>query len=158
LSGYAIHLKGRSVLCLGARLGAEVRAFRGLGCFAVGVDINPGTDNPFVLWGDFHALAFPPSCVDVVFTNSLDHALELDLFLAQVKLVLRPEGFFITEISRGTQEGYKFDAWDVHKWERAEDIVKVIASKGFTECKRQEFKKPWPGVHVLWTRNLDQPS
>src|SRR5687768_15590252 len=30
---------GARVLCLGARLGAEVAAFRDLGCFAIGVDL-----------------------------------------------------------------------------------------------------------------------
>ncbi|MHC4435651.1 MAG: glycosyltransferase, partial [Planctomycetota bacterium] len=33
--------RGLSVLCLGARTGAEVKAFVDLGCFAVGVDLNP---------------------------------------------------------------------------------------------------------------------
>ena len=47
---------GTSVLCLGARLGAEVQAFIDLGCFAVGLDLNPGEDNRFVVHGDFHKL------------------------------------------------------------------------------------------------------
>src|SRR5262249_33435190 len=36
---------GTSVLCLGARQGTEVRAFHDRGCFAIGVDLNPGPDN-----------------------------------------------------------------------------------------------------------------
>lgn len=51
--------KGMRVLCLGARRGAEVKAFQDLGCFAVGLDLNPGRRNRYVLYGDFHSLAFP---------------------------------------------------------------------------------------------------
>src|SRR5439155_5163147 len=49
----------RAVVCLGARLGAEVRALLALGFFAVGVDVNPGPANEYVLHGDFHRLVFP---------------------------------------------------------------------------------------------------
>ena len=47
------------MLCLGARLGTEVRALHNLGYFAIGIDLNPGVDNPYVLMGDFHKLVFP---------------------------------------------------------------------------------------------------
>jgi hypothetical protein len=39
----------RAVLCLGARLGTEVRALHSLGYFAIGIDLNPGEENPYVL-------------------------------------------------------------------------------------------------------------
>jgi len=158
LQQYAELLAGKSVLCLGARLGGEVQVFRKLGCFAVGIDLNPGVDNPYVLQGDFHAIAFPTTCVEVVFTNSLDHALSLELVLSQVRRILVPEGLLITEIVRGTEEGYRFDEWDVCKWKRAEDVVEVIARAGFTEVRRQKFERPWPGVHLLWTKNRDPLS
>ena len=57
--------EARSVLCLGARLGAEVEALHALGHFAVGLDLNPGADNPYVLPGDFHAIVFPDGSVTV---------------------------------------------------------------------------------------------
>ena len=67
---------GMSVLCLGARLGTEVKAFHDAGCFAVGLDLNPGPENKLVLHGDFHEVQFPAGSVDVVFTNSFDHVFD----------------------------------------------------------------------------------
>ena len=68
--------KAASVLCLGARQGTEVKAFLDLGCFAVRIDLEPGAENQFVVQGDFHDLKFPTESVDIVFTNSLDHAFD----------------------------------------------------------------------------------
>ena len=51
--------KGASVLCLGARRGTEVAAFLDLDCTAVGVDLNPGPDNPLVIYGDFSQSPVP---------------------------------------------------------------------------------------------------
>jgi hypothetical protein len=44
----------KSVLCLAARLGGEVRAFKKLNALAIGIDIQPGDKNKDVLHGDFH--------------------------------------------------------------------------------------------------------
>src|SRR5262245_39874242 len=89
--------KDAAVLCLGARLGAEVRAFHDRGCFAVGLDLNPGKHNPYVLHGDFHQIQFPAGSVDVIFTNSLDHVFAADRFIAEIRRVLKPDGQLILE-------------------------------------------------------------
>ena len=51
-------LVGSPVLCVGARLGGEVRAFQSLPevQLAIGVDFNPGEKNPLVMYGDAHSL------------------------------------------------------------------------------------------------------
>jgi len=72
LSGLPIEIRGRSVLCLAARQGTEVRAFIEQGAFAVGIDLNPGPMNRHVMVGDFHDLQFADGSIDLVFTNSLD--------------------------------------------------------------------------------------
>ena len=56
---------GCSVLCLGARLGGEVRAFTAMGALSIGIDLNPGPNNAYVLPGDFHHLQFAQSVFDV---------------------------------------------------------------------------------------------
>ena len=58
-----VELHGKSVLCLAARLGTEVRAFIDQGAFAVGIDLNPGRENRWVVVGDFHALQFADASV-----------------------------------------------------------------------------------------------
>jgi len=152
----AIDLKGKSVLCLGARLGAEVRVFRGLGAFAVGVDLNPGQENRYVLTGDFQSLQFPPACADVVFSNSLDHALEIGLMLREAYRVLKPQGQLITEVQHGSEEGYHFDSYDVYHWKTTDEIVAKVAAGGFAELNRQRFTRPWHGTHLLWKKDPKQ--
>ncbi len=96
-----ISLAGKSVLCLGARIGTEVKSFLDVGCFAVGIDLNPGKDNMYVLPGDFHDITFPDGSADIVFTNSVDHVLYLDVFIRGIKKVLKAGGYFIIdELSR----------------------------------------------------------
>ncbi|RME29744.1 class I SAM-dependent methyltransferase [Candidatus Parcubacteria bacterium] len=84
--------KKGAALCLAARLGAEVRAFRRAGFFAVGIDLNPGKRNPWVLPGDFHNLQFANESVDVVYSNSLDHVLDLKQFTREVHRILHIKG------------------------------------------------------------------
>src|SRR5262249_34043378 len=96
----------RAVLCLGARLGAEVRALVALGYFAVGVDVNPGPDNPYVLHGDFHHLVFADGTVDAVYTNAIDHVWDLEGFVREVRRVLRPGGVFVADVLPGFEEGF----------------------------------------------------
>ncbi len=103
----ALPLRGRSVLCLGARLGAEVRAFRRLGALALGVDLEPGPNNRHVLSGDVHALQFADAVFDYAFTNILDHVLDLEAFTEEVLRVLRPNGLLIVELCNVAIENYE---------------------------------------------------
>ena len=93
------NLAGKSILCLGARLGGEVRAFKKLGALAIGIDLNPGEGNRDVLFGDFHTINFSDGLFDVVFCNCIDHVFDLDIFLAEVLRVLKPLGRFTCEIA-----------------------------------------------------------
>ena len=47
------------MICLGARLGGEVRAFKTLGAIAIGIDLNPGKDSMDVLAGDYYNIGLP---------------------------------------------------------------------------------------------------
>ena len=62
------------VLCVGARLGAEVRAFRQFArARSRSGRICAGERNPWVLWGDAHKLEFEAGSFGTVYTNVLDH-------------------------------------------------------------------------------------
>lgn len=100
LPGYNIDYRGKSALCLAARLGAEVRALKRLGAFAVGVDLEPGDDNQHVLRGDFHDLKFADSTVDIIYFNSVDHAFDLQRVVEEIARVLKMGGTLILEIAR----------------------------------------------------------
>lgn len=137
---------GTSVLCLAARIGTEVRAFRDLGAFAVGIDLNPGGDNRYVLPGDFHELQFADRSVDVVYCNSLDHALDLDKVIAEVRRVLRQGGTALIEAMLGVEEGTgEFSRWEVRSWDHVAEVAGRFEAAGFTLRASVDLDDPWPG-------------
>lgn len=95
-----LDFRGKSILCLGARLGGEVRAFKSLGALAVGIDIEPGPGNCHVLNGDFHNILFPDGCFDFAFTNAVDHVLDLNRFVSEVARVLKKGGYLLVELAQ----------------------------------------------------------
>jgi ubiquinone/menaquinone biosynthesis C-methylase UbiE len=119
-----------SVLCLAARLGSEVEAFISLGHFAIGIDLNPGPDNPFVVSGDFHALQFADHSVDCVYTNSLDHAFDIEKITREVRRVLKPGGMFLLEAVAGHEEGYLVGPHDTTHWPTAAQFAATVARIG----------------------------
>ncbi|WP_405093443.1 class I SAM-dependent methyltransferase [Micromonospora sp. NBC_01392] len=140
---------GRSVLCLAARLGTEVKAFHDVGAFAVGIDLNPGEENPWVLHGDFHHLVFPNRCVDAVYCNALDHALDLDRTVDEIRRVLRPDGRLIVDAQQGVADA-AFDAWAATAWKETDDLVKAIEARGMTLLDRHGITEPWPGEQLVF--------
>lgn len=112
---------GINVLCLGARSGIEVKVFRDLGCFAVGIDLKPTPENEFVTYGDFHNLKFADGCVDLIYTNSIDHSLMPNKLGEEVKRVLRPGGFFLLELV--DQEPGEYEAFS---WKNNNELLKFI--------------------------------
>jgi SAM-dependent methyltransferase len=143
-----IELEGRSVLCLGAREGAEVRAFIERGAFAIGLDLNPGRANRWVVTGDFHRLQYGDRSLDVVYTNSIDHALELDRMLAEVTRVLKPGGLFLVEVGLGTAEGGGRGFYEALSWGRADEVIARLVAGGLVVERRLEFLVPWRGIQV----------
>ncbi len=117
----------RTVLCLGARLGAEVRALRDLGHFAIGIDLNPGLDNDYVCHGDFHDLKYPDGSVDAVYTNALDHVFDLARVVKEVHRILGPGGLFIVDMLPGYEEGFIPGEYEATHWRRSDDLLAAIA-------------------------------
>jgi SAM-dependent methyltransferase len=141
---------GMSVLCLAARWGTEVKSFHDLGCFAVGIDLNPGEDNRYVLPGDFHDVQFPDASVDMVFSNSLDHAFDLDKLVSEVRRVLKPDGLLIVEAGKGSDEGLAPGYYECCWWATTDHLVKCLENWGFHPTRRRPFKYPWAGEHLCF--------
>lgn len=120
--------EARSVLCLGARLGTEVRALKELGFFAVGIDLNPGEANQHVVTGDFHALTFADGSTDAVYCNALDHAFDLDRLSREVARVLRPGGLFVTDIALGFDRGYTPGDYEATIWRDPDTLIQRICA------------------------------
>jgi len=126
------------VLCLGARRGTEVDAFLHLGHFAVGIDLNPGENNQFVLHGDFHELVFADDSVDVVYTNVLDHVFDLERAMAQVTRVLAPGGMMLAEILPGYEEGFVPGRFEATHWPRLDVLIDRI--EGVSPLRRESVR------------------
>ena len=129
-AGCEVLKQAKSVLCLGARLGTEVKALHQLGYFAVGVDLNPGADNSFVLPGDFHHLVFADESIDAVYTNALDHAFDLSRVIGERGRVLRPGGLVIIDLLRGYEEGFVPGEFEAFHWARADGLIDRIIAIG----------------------------
>jgi len=142
--------RGKSVLCLGARLGGEVRTFVSLGCFAIGIDLNPGPNNEYVVHGDFHSLNFADDSIDITFTNTLDHVFDLDRVIREILRVTKVSGHVIVEAMNGSREGKSdVDPYDCFHWERIDNIIDRFTEVGFRIQRRQSFDVPWNGEHLL---------
>lgn len=127
----------RNALCLGARLGTEVEALLRLGLFAVGIDLNPGPDNRYVLPGDFHALVFADGSIDAVYTNALDHAFDLVKLLGEVRRVLRPGGILVADVLDGFAEGFTPGEYEALHWRDVETLCARIVAAGGLELVAQ---------------------
>jgi ubiquinone/menaquinone biosynthesis C-methylase UbiE len=121
-----------------------VKAFLDVGCFATGIDLNPGKDNHYVLPGDFHHTQFASTSLDAVFTNSLDHAFDLETVLFEVRRLLKPRGIFVVELVDSASGGY----YESTSWSSPDEVVRLLLEDGFTVTFRATFADPWAGEHV----------
>jgi SAM-dependent methyltransferase len=147
-----LNLSGRSVLCLAARIGSEVKAFRDLSGFAVGIDVNPGARNQYVLFGDFHDIQFADGSVDFVFTNSLDHAFDIHKLVGEVRRILKPSGMFIAEAVNGTEAGKAPGFYESFCWSTVDHLVTLIEQCGLALHMRRRIAYPYEGEHLRFEK------
>ena len=135
--------KGKSILCLGARDGAEVEAFRHYGMLAVGMDISFQEQNEYVHFGDFHNVPYPNDIFDYVYMNTLNHALDPKQVIEEVRRVLKPKGgVFIIDLRYGVEENAVLEgrhhsiAWKTQN--QATDMIELV---GFTQVYDDHLKR-----------------
>jgi len=150
LNALGIDWPGRNVLCLGARIGTEVKAFLDLGADAIGIDLNPGENNQYVVYGDFHDLQFSSGSLNVVYTNSLDHAFDIDRIAKEVLRVLKRDGIFILEAVHGRDQGIKPGFFESFFWKNIDELVRMFESAGFIVVGRRPVTRPWPGEQICF--------
>ena len=144
----------RTVLCLGARSGAECQAFVQAGHFAIGIDLNPGKDNEWVVKGDFQNIQFADNSVDLVYSNSLDHAFEIASVASEIKRVLKPDGILWLEAGFGTDDAKPSRAmlstdYESLEWKSVHDLFSQFKELGFETAREEQFDNPWPGMWTL---------
>lgn len=91
--------KDAIMICAGARQGTEVEVLRDLGfANAIGIDLNPGPSNPYVKVGDFMHMENHESSVDFIYSNSVDHAFNLQSFFSEHARVLKSDGYAMYDL------------------------------------------------------------
>jgi SAM-dependent methyltransferase len=137
---------GKNILCLASRDGAEVKAFRKLNSYAIGIDLMYPKNSKFVHYGDFHEIPYPDGVFDYVFTNSLDHSFDINKILSEVKRVLNKDGTFLCNIVIGHAEGFKYFKEGPHEsftWSKRKDLVDKISKKYFFLEKEVKIDNRW---------------
>ena len=127
--------EARSVLCLGARIGTEVKALHALGHFAVGIDLNPGQGNSYVLPGDFQHIVFPDESVDAIYTNAMDHVFDLAGIVGEIRRLLRPNGLFVADVLLGYEEGFIAGEFEATHWANSQSFIERIRDIGGFELE-----------------------
>ena len=115
--------KSALILCCGARQGTEVEVLHDLGFRnAYGIDLNPGPDNQIVRPGDFMKLQEEESSLDLLYTNCVDHAFDLDAMIEEHTRVLKPGGFLLYDLGTNMEKGAG-GPFEAVAWDRTEDLV-----------------------------------
>ena len=104
------NLKNKStILCLGSRDGAEVKAFRELGYLAIGIDLTFPKNNCFTHFGDFQNIPYPKNVFDLAYTNCFDHIQSPKIFLKEIRRILDKNGLFVADLTLGADVNESFE-------------------------------------------------
>ncbi len=134
---------GKSILCVGAREGAEVQALRQMGLFAIGMDVSVAHHSQYTHFGDMHAIPYSDGCCDAIYTNVLNHSHDVHAAARELYRILKPAtGVLILDLRFGVDEGAKLDG--LHHsiaWSRSELVTKIFESLGFEILKSGLFRR-----------------
>jgi SAM-dependent methyltransferase len=130
-----------NILCCGARQGTEVEVLRDLGfANARGIDLNPGEDNPWVRPGDFMHLDESDNSLDLLYTNCVDHAFDLDALFKEHARAIKPDGYVLYELGANMEGGG--GPFESVAWERTEDVFQTMLGI-FGQIIRVERDQEW---------------
>lgn len=129
------------ILCAGARQGTEVEVLHDLGFkSAYGIDLNTGPDNPFVRQGDFMHLEEEASSLDLIYSNSVDHAFDLEAFFAEHARVIKPSGHVLYDLP--LEQGGGPSPFEAVRWKSEEDVFLMMLAH-FCKVVRVEEDQGW---------------
>jgi hypothetical protein len=130
------------IVCAGARQGTEVEVLRDMGFRnAWGIDLNPGPGNPLVRPGDFMKMENAPGSVDLIYSNCLDHAFDLEGFLLEHRRVLKPDGYALYDFVPSGGAG----AFEAIEWESEEALLRPLLAS-FRSVISLETEPHWKWI------------
>jgi SAM-dependent methyltransferase len=133
-----------TILCAGARQGTEVEVLQDLGFHnAFGIDLNPGSENKYVQPGDFMALKYADASIDMIYSNCLDHAYDIEQFFREHSRVLKLHGLALYDIAIQSKIGG--GAFEAIEWD-SEEAVLLMMVKYFGKVVKVETEKCWKWV------------
>jgi SAM-dependent methyltransferase len=142
-----------TIICAGARQGTEVEVLWDLGFKnAYGIDLNPGPNNPYVRKGDFMHMDAPTSSVDLLYTNCVDHAFNLEDFFAEHARVIKPDGYVLYDISLQAESGA--GPFEAVAWETDEDLFLLMLKYFQTVIKVESEQPAWKWVLLRGKREV----
>lgn len=135
------------ILCLGARFGTEVEVLRNLGYRnALGTDLEPGPDNPYVVVGDFMKVNAADASIDMIYCNAVDHAYNLPDFFKEHARILKPDGLAIYDIAM-TEPG----AFEAVHWGDERNLF-ILMLEHFKSVERLTIDRFWKTMHLRGVR------
>lgn len=146
------------ILCLGARLGEEVKVFKEIGFSnTVGIDLHPDKHSRYVVQGNWNKMHWDDNSFNCLYTNSIDHAWPIPLLVKEARRVLVNQGIFILELWKkhslsDKQIKERFDndkRYESVLWNNPQDVVGLF--KRFTVLKQWDAGKF--NVFVLQLKN-----
>lgn len=139
------------IVCAGARQGTEVEVLRDMGYHAAyGIDLNPGPENPYVRPGDFMKMENATGSVDLIYSNCLDHAFDLESFLREHRRVLKPEGFALYDFVPAGGTG----AFEAVEWDSEEALLRPLIAS-FRSVIKVESESHWKWILLQGPRPED---
>jgi SAM-dependent methyltransferase len=142
------------ILCAGARQGTEVEVLRDLGfAQAYGIDLNPGPENPLVRSGDFMRLDVPDSSLDLLYSNCVDHAFDLEAFFAEHARAIKPEGYVLYDLPVHQRQ---HDPFAAVAWEQEEELLRLMR-RHFVSTVRLEREQAWMWILLRGKPAVEEP-
>jgi ubiquinone/menaquinone biosynthesis C-methylase UbiE len=88
--------------------------------------------------------------VDVVYTNSLDHAFDIDRIAREILKVLKPKGLLIVEAVQGRDQGVNPGFFESFFWSNIDELIGAFETAGFKVTCRTPITHPWPGEAICF--------
>lgn len=139
---------GQRAVCLGARLGTEVKALRALGIAeAFGIDIAEYPGSEHTVHGDFMNLTYPDNSFDFTFTNCFDHTYDPLAFFKGVARVTKPGGFMLIDVVGNV--GGDWGAYTIWHPDSLDEIPQFIEAAGGHIVGLEPIERPFAGISFL---------
>ncbi len=135
------------ILCLGARFGTEVEVLRDMGyANALGTDLEPGPENPYVVPGDFMKVDAAVGSIDMIYCNAVDHAYNLPDFFKEHARILKTDGLAIYDIAMTAPGAFEAVHWGDEK------NLFLLMLQHFQTVERISIDRFWKTMHLRGTR------